>query len=444
MLRSYNRFSKQIVNKSEKAVNSIGIELARYPVFIYTLFYFFSAYLVLPLVDLPFLGLSISSPIMFLIAVPCIFKPPKPWLKRYQLWVFLAIFLWIGIFFSTAANGLLSFGVLIDSDSIILLIQYIYWLIVFVITTYFASQGTVIDKTVKVLGWSAMLLGIIRLVEVILYGNISVSMGTQFLTQNAYGALFSMFSPFLLLLMIGKRKWQTLIALVGYFLLLAAVAINGSRGSWISIAAGLGIGLLILIISKPRKFITLIIPILVLLIGFTIIWFNVPEVSNAVSERFNTLQTLGEDKSYLFRQIMIQKGLKIFEENPIIGIGSGRFTKTYVDLDLPRVFREGGNLSRFTTQSAHNSYIVILAENGLLAAIPFAIFLIILLFRGFSAALRSIRRDEYLPLAVFLSFIQMSIHFWVIASLTNTSTWFVYGLIAAVIVMERNRVKECA
>ena len=140
---------------------------------------------------------------------------------------------------------------------------------------------------------------------------------------------------------------------------------------------------------------------------------------------------------------MIQKGLKIFKANPIIGIGSGRFTKTTVALDLPRVFSDPGRMSRFTTQSAHNSYIVILAENGLLAAIPFAFLLMILLFRGFSSTLRSIRRDEYLPLAVFLSFVQMSIHFWVIASLTNTSTWFVYGLMAAVIMLEKNRDKEC-
>ena len=104
MLKTKNRFSNNLVNKAETAVNSMENELARYPGFVYTLFYIFSAYLVLPLVDIPLLGLSISAPLMFVIAIPCLLKPPAPWFKRYQSWIFLAIFFWLGIFISTSGQ----------------------------------------------------------------------------------------------------------------------------------------------------------------------------------------------------------------------------------------------------------------------------------------------------------------------------------------------------
>jgi O-antigen ligase len=444
ILKTNSETSKIKVGNGVISVLNKDMVVAEFPKIIYSLFYFFSAYLVFPVINVPFLGLSLSAPIFFFIAVTCIFKPPRPWFKGYQVWIFLAIFYWLGIFISTAANGILSFGVSIDSGGIKALVQYVYWLIVFVITTYFASQGLVLEKLAKVLGWSVMVLGLMRLLEVILYGSVYGSSSPHFLTQNSYGVLFSMFSPFLLLLMIGKRKKQSLFALGGYFLLLAAVAINGSRGSWISIAVGLGIGLLILIISKPRKSIGLLLWLSVAFVGLITVWVAVPQVSTAVEARFNTLETLEEDKNYVFRQVMVQKGLLIFKENPIIGIGPGRFIKTTVALELPRIFSGAGNMPSLTSESAHNSYIVVLAENGLVLAIPFAIILIILLFRGFLSGFKSIRRDDYLPLAVFLSFLQMSIHFWVIASLTNTSTWFVYGLVAAVIMREKKQAIKCA
>jgi hypothetical protein len=100
-----------------------------YPRWTKLLFFAFALYLVLPIVDIPLLGLSISAPIFFTIAVPCVLKPPEAWLHTYRRWITFALLIWFGIFFSAFGNGLLSGGVDINSDGIAMIIRYAYWVV---------------------------------------------------------------------------------------------------------------------------------------------------------------------------------------------------------------------------------------------------------------------------------------------------------------------------
>jgi len=157
-----------------------------------------------------------------------------------------------------------------------------------------------------------------------------------------------------------------------------------------------------------------------------------------VVDRFNTLQNLEQEKSYMIRQLMIQKGERLFLQSPIIGVGVGRFTKSSVPLDIPQVLSYAGQ-QHFDVKSSHNSYLDLLAESGLAGAVPFAILLIILSWRGAKSVIRSSRNNRFWILASFLGFVQMSIHMWAIASLTNTANWFIYGLAAAAIVVSNRK-----
>jgi len=60
--------------------------------------------------------------------------------------------------------------------------------------------------------------------------------------------------------------------------------------------------------------------------------------------------------------------------------------------------------------------------------------LITLAVRGSFSALRLVRRGDFWPAAVLGTFVSMSIHMWAINSLTGSSTWFVYGLVAAMVI----------
>ena len=86
-----------------------------------------------------------------------------------------------------------------------------------------------------------------------------------------------------------------------------------------------------------------------------------------------------------------------------------------------------------TFHASHNSYFALLAETGLAGSIPFIVFILLLTLSGFKSAVQLARRGEIWAIAIFASFVGMSIHLWSLSGLTNTSTWFVYGLVAGLI-----------
>jgi O-antigen ligase len=409
-----------------------------YSSFMVFLFMLMATYLALPLVDLPLLGFSLSAPIFALIAMQVLFRPPEPWFKQYKSWILLAGLIWLAVFISAVGNGLLSGGVAINSEGVLTVIRYAYWLLVFVVTTYFASQGEIIRKITKLLGWSILTLVILRWGEVLVFRNIGAWTGTHLLSENDYGFLFSTLSPFLLIFLLQERGIMLFLAIVANIFLWGAAAINGSRGSWVSIAVGLAIGLMLLVSTNPKKFLSLLIGVL-LTAGSLVIWlFGSHQLSTAIMDRFDTMQNLETDKSYMIRQLMNQKALLLFEESPLIGVGAARFRLSSVPLEIPAVLSYAPQ-EHFDRKSAHNSYLSFLAENGLLGFVLYVLFLIRLALRGFKVQDHFTRQGEYWALAVFLSFIQMSIHMWVISSLTNTLNWFIYGLVGAMIMTYRSQ-----
>jgi O-antigen ligase len=400
-------------------------------------FYFFALCLALPLITIPLTTISLSAPLFFLLFIHIIGEPAKASLRQYRVWIILAVAMWAGILISTIANGLLSGSIDLVQGGLQTVFRYLYWFIVFVVAMFIASRENILRSTVIVLGVGIFALALFRIGEVMVYGNLGAWTGTKLLPQNTYGFLFSMFSPCLLFLAISKRYW--LLGIGGYATVLMAVGANGSRGSWVAIAIGIFVILLILAVYRSRAFVG------ALLLGATLVAVlalssaDIPDLPRVVEQRFESLDALERDKSYLVRQVMNQKSLRLFAESPIIGVGASRFRESDVPLDVPYLL--SGSFT-FYRSSAHNSYLGFLAENGLLGALPFAILLILLLVGGARAAVFSVARRDYLALFVFTSFVQMSVHMWAINSLTNTGNWFLYGLVGATIGIHRQRQRD--
>lgn len=413
------RSGSRAVQKTERILND-------YPAYIYTVFYIFSAYLVLPLWDIPLLGLSISAPLFFMITVAVVFNPPTPWFRQNRAWIFLTLAIFFGIVLSTLLNGLIAFGDKYDSDGTKALIQYAYWLIVFLITSQFCAQKGVLKQVHTIFAWSVFLLALLRWGEGIFLGKWGAGNNPTILTQNSYGFQFSTFSPFLLIKVFETRKSKRLLWFLALFLCWGAAAINGSRGSWVAIVVGTLVCIFLFLISNPSKFANLILVIMfVAIIGVGLL-SSVPVIQSAIQVRLNTFQTLEEDRPFVIRQVLTQKGLSLFEESPIIGVGATRFTKSWVELNIPELLSSRADEMQMKT--SHNSYVQWLAEFGLLGSITFGILLITLLIKGFLITRQEITNDNLIPLSLFLSFIQMSVHMWVIAALTGTLCWFIYGL----------------
>ncbi len=423
--------------KSKVSIQSPGSdENIKIPKSIITLWFIFSLYMVLPLVDVPLLGLSLSAPVFFIIALYCILKPPQPWPPAIRKWILLAVLIWSGIVLSTLINGILRSDSGMDTEAWTLLIQNAYWLLTFVVTTYFASRACFLERIAELLGWAVFALALVRLFETFVWGAINTyESGTRFLTPNSYGFLFSTFFPFLLVPVFaikGRNKFMILRVLIAA----VAVVINGSRSSWISVAAGAVFFTLLLLFVRPRK-VGIALFLVSLILVSVIYGLNLlPErVNSAISMRASTFQNLELDKSYVFRELMVQKGLKLFEESPIIGVGASRFRKESVELELSGVYKLYSQ-SRFDRKSAHNSYVGFLAESGLIGSLPLLGLILMLAFQGLKAAVSHARREDLWALSVMASFVGMSIHMWTISALAGTVTWFAYGLVAALIILE--------
>jgi len=429
----------------KKAKNKASIqspvtdEIIKIPKSIIALWFIFACYLVLPLVEVPLLGLSLSAPIFFFVALYCIFKPPQPWPPAIQKWILLAVLIWSGIFLSTLINGILRSGSGMDTETWTLLIQNAYWLLTFVITSYFASRANMLERTAKLLGWAVFALALARLFEAVIWGAVNTYESvTRLLTPNEYGFLFSTFFPFLLAPLFAVKGANKFLPITRVLIVAVAVAINGSRSSWISVAAGTIFFTLLIFFLQSRK-VGMAIFLLSLLLVSVVYGLNLlPEpVQSAISLRASTFQNLEQDKSYVFRELMLQKGLKLFEESPLIGVGASRFRKESVELELSGVFKLYSQ-SSFDRKSAHNSYVGFLAESGLIGSLPLLVLILMLAFKGLKAAISHARREDLWALSVMASFVGMSIHMWTISALAGTVTWFAYGLVAALIVLEHH------
>ena len=415
-----------------------------YPSLTRALFMAFALYLVLPLWDVPLLGLSLSAPIFYVIAVEALLRPRFQW-RAYRRWVVLVYLFGVGLLFSHFGNILLSTpDYVFASGNMIILIRYSYWLLVFFCTTVLISTTNWGPLVATIIGSGIVVLAGLRLGEAVLYGRWGAWSGPQLLTQNSYGIQFSEFAVyglFLAMLTAGKKR---LIGILGLVVLILAIAGNGSRGSLIGTSVSTVVFVLLLALSNPGSARPLWTLLAIVSVIAAFVNFAPSSWLQPVSERYATFQKLEDDKSYAARQLMNQKAEYIFRQKPIFGVGLGNFKETSVpltEIDLPDVYGGYYRQSHFDTKSSHNSYLQLLAEVGLVGFVPFALLLATLTVKGFWATLAYAKRGEFWAMPVYASFIGMSVHLWALAGLSGTVVWFAYGLVAGVIV--RRSKHEC-
>ena len=418
-------------------------ELEPYSWLVVAMFLVFAVYSTVPLVDIPRVGLSLSAPLFFFVTLQVIARPPEAWREKYSGWIFLCAIFWIGMLLSVAINTFTSGGVNFDTGAIIALVRHAYWFLVMIISVYFVERTGIGPRLVPILSFGIFSLALIRLGEAVIYGRIGAYSDTQVLLQNVYGILFSTFACFLIAFFITQRGWMKLAALVMLLTTWAAIAINGSRGSWIGVGMGFITFFVLYLLLKP-SLIGRVFPLLIVIVIFFLGLRLLPEnYTNPLTERFASFSDLESQKPFAVRQFMIQKSWRLFLDSPIYGVGLDRFRKTTIDIDMPEAIQYLRQ-DLFDQKAAHNSYAALLAETGLIGMLPYAILILILLFRGFSSALYLGRQNEIWALAVYASFIAMSIHMWAVDSITNTSTWMIYGFVIATIMIAAQQKKATA
>ena len=157
--------------------------------------------------------------------------------------------------------------------------------------------------------------------------------------------------------------------------------------------------------------------------------YNLSLVENIIEESsprihqlaYESSDALDEDRSYLTRLAMIEKGLVLFSRYPVSGVGLNNFRAKEANISGDFAGSQFViNKDIFERTSSHNSYINILAEGGLMLFIPF-IFLLFSIFFGFIKQFRRLTEEE---MVMLFSMTVMSIHLYFMNAIVNSLAWF--------------------
>jgi O-antigen ligase len=395
---------------------------------------FFAAYLAVPVLEVPLFGVSLSAPLFCFVALDCLLRP-LAW-RPHRKWIWLAGLFWLAQLISLTANVFLGSLTHVSVEQACLVARFAYWMLVFVITAQLVHRSGFGPGLAKALAAGAFALGLLRLAEAAAFGYWGAG-NPQFLSQNDYGFGFSAFTPFATWLVVESRGWKRLLVAGAWVALLSAVIGNGSRSSWITVGCGLLLMMLIWGLSRGTRVLAPSTALVVLAaLPVAALRIAPPFLRDPVVERGASLGRLDRDKPFLARQLLVRKGLALFQQNPLFGAGAGAFTQTVVPLEIPRTLSYR-SIEEFNTKSPHNSYVKVLAETGLLGAASLLCLLALLGWQGLRAALARARRGETWAIAVFVGFVAMCVHFWTLSGLTGTAPWFLCGVLAGLI--ERHR-----
>lgn len=146
-----------------------------------------------------------------------------------------------------------------------------------------------------------------------------------------------------------------------------------------------------------------------------------------------------QDQSYLTRRLQVEKAGLIFEDHPITGIGLNNFSNYNVKFEGNFAGAEiVENKKGMNNKSAHNSYISLLAEGGLLLLLP----LLILFLYNFIHFVNKYNIRSQIENAYYWSFCAMCIHLYFITGIVNVYAWFLIGIVTMLSVKYSNKYNE--
>lgn len=144
---------------------------------------------------------------------------------------------------------------------------------------------------------------------------------------------------------------------------------------------------------------------------------------------------MDRDKSLLIRKLMIQKGITIFDEHPFFGVGPGNFTNYYTELDIVGISHWlHGSEERYNRTSSQNSYLMIIAEDGIFAISSILTVFFIILWKGFDYV-KSFRNNA--EIYIYIPFVALLFYSFILVTTMGTLFWLLFGL--TLTLSQRNR-----
>lgn len=149
-----------------------------------------------------------------------------------------------------------------------------------------------------------------------------------------------------------------------------------------------------------------------------------PKIAHTLRMKANLME---RDKSMLARIVQIQKGEKIFEEHPFFGVGVGNYRHYFVKVDFMSVshwlaYDSQANENR---RSPQNSYLMIIAENGIFAMISLSIVFMSIVIKGAkSLFILSMNKER----VIYIPFLALIFYGFILVTIQGALFWLLLGL----------------
>ena len=92
------------------------------PRFTQVLVFVFALYLIIPIIEFPLVGLSLSAPIVYLVLLEVYLRPHKVSLRPFTHWIAFCYIFGMGIFIVFLANALMGHFAITASDILLLFV----------------------------------------------------------------------------------------------------------------------------------------------------------------------------------------------------------------------------------------------------------------------------------------------------------------------------------
>jgi O-antigen ligase len=345
------------------------------------------------------------------------------WQSLILVILFVAILQFVNVFFSTKQN---------KSFLLILLLPIAYMLLILLIQPYTINFYNYLGylAAMFVFAWVMLLkwdMGkIIHFLTA--YGSFLIFTGflEKIFTNNSrVGLALTVATAYAVVLVIAWVIWVTNIflskiysfkvILFGTFLVFLAIIFSGTRMGLLGFFIGIGLCSLSAIVIKEKSVVKIAayaIGIVVMLLLSSVIVWNLLPSDLIVKKAFSSLLSGKLDDSNTGRVVMWVSAIDMFDNNKLFGIGAGNFYIKFKEFLMNTGLYHSGSSAvtmhmHNINSHAHNIYLMLLVEHGIVGFITLSIFVFLCLSQIFLYFLKN--RQDPRFYAFFSGFIIIAI-----------------------------------
>lgn len=161
-----------------------------------------------------------------------------------------------------------------------------------------------------------------------------------------------LFIPILFVLFLERKRYDIWKWIIGISLSVCCVALlfNGTRGAWLAIATVISLLLLYYLIQKEKMAVFILCGLLIVGVGLS----QYQPFTNRVASITDT-----KNQSNAERFLIWNSALHMFEDHPVLGVGLGQYKDNYQKKYISPEAKEP------KLEHAHNNFMQMLAESGI-------------------------------------------------------------------------------